>query len=230
MGIRLNFIVEGYTEWNFVILVLRPYLSNFWIWVSARCVTTKRSRGIRYSGGISKYARVKNDIENWMNEEQNSDARFTTMFDLYGLPSDFPSYEVAQKKPTPYERATTLEDALAKDIADQRLIPYIQLHEFEALLLADPQKLDSEFLNSEPGIRQLVSLASQYNSPELIDDGVNTAPSKRIIAEIPEYEGRKASAGPSVANKIGLPTLRSKCIHFDGWVRTLELLSNNRDK
>ena len=36
--------------------------------------------------------------------------------------------------------------------------------------------------------------------------------------------GRKASAGPIVAGKIGLPTLRSKCGHFGDWLDKLEHL------
>ena len=31
--------------------------------------------------------------------------------------------------------------------------------------------------------------SADYDSPELIDDGIRTAPSKRIIREIPAYEG-----------------------------------------
>ena len=227
MEIRLNFIVEGQTERTFVKQILKPHLADISIWASARCVETKRSRNRKFSGGIQKYSLVKKDIQNWMKEDQNPNVRFTTMLDLYALPADFPGYKIAKRVTDPYQRARTLEDALEEDIADNRLIPYIQLHEFEALLLADPLKLGTEFLNSETGIRELVSLTSQYESPELIDDGSNSAPSKRIIAEIPEYEGRKQSAGPNVADKIGLSTLRSKCTHFDGWVRTLELLSAN---
>ena len=67
-------------------------------------------------------------------------------------------------------------------------------------------------------------MASAFNSPELIDDGPDTAPSKRIIAEIPEYAKRKSSAGPIVAERIGLPALRAKCEHFGGWIDRLETL------
>ena len=60
---------------------------------------------------------------------------------------------------------------------------------------------------------------------ELINDGDNTAPSKRIIGEIPEYEKMKPSAAPIVAEKIGLPTLRLQCKHFDEWLCRLEMLN-----
>lgn len=63
-------------------------------------------------------------------------------------------------------------------------------------------------------------------SPELVNDGIDTAPSKRIIREIPEYASIKASAGPIVAEKIGLDNLRLKCRHFGEWLTKLEALSN----
>ena len=124
----------------------------------------------------------------------------------------------------PYQRVQALEDALADDIDDHRFIPYIQLHEFEALLLSDPQELDSQFDNRAAGITRLVTMVSRFPSPEHINDSRNTAPSKRIIREIPEYEGRKASAGPIVAGRIGLSTMRDKCAHFAEWLAKLENL------
>jgi len=113
---------------------------------------------------------------------------------------------------------------LSRDVGNRRFIPYIQLHEFEALLLAEPQKLDGEFFNRDEAIRKLVQMASEFDSPELIDDDKETAPSKRIIREITEYDGMKASAGPNVAAKIGLDTLRSKCPHFNEWLNKIERL------
>ena len=224
MGIRLNFIVEGQTEEAFVNQILSPYLAGFEVWVQVRCVQTSRSRNIKHRGGIDSYGKAKNDINAWIKEDRNSDVRFTTMFDVYGLPTNFPGYKDAKQSSDPYGRVKVLEDALGEDISDRRFIPHFQLHEFEALLLSDPQKLDSQFDNST-GIRRLVDMVAGFDSPELINDGNNTAPSKRIIDEIPEYERMKVSAGPIVAEKIGLPTLRLKCKHFGEWLCKLETLN-----
>ena len=225
MAVRLQFIVEGQTEETFVNRTLRPHLAGLSIWAVARRVETSRKRGLTYRGGLSTYEKARRDIAAWMNEDQNPDARFTTMFDLYALPKDFPGSEDAALTGDPYKRVKALEDALREDISDPRFIPYIQLHEFEALLLSDPQKLDSQFYNSDAEIRRLVEMASGFKSPELIDDGDNTAPSRRIIGEIPEYRGMKASAGPIVADKIGLSTLRLRCEHFGEWLGRLEALA-----
>ncbi len=224
MAIRLNFIVEGQTEEAFVKQILSPHLAGFGVWVKARCVLTSRRRNIKHRGGIESYGQARKDINAWIKEDRNSDVRFTTMFDVYGLPTNFPGYTDAKQTSDPYGRVKVLEDALGEDISDRRFIPHFQLHEFEALLLSDPQKLDLQFDDSA-GIRRLVDMVASFDSPELVNDGNNTAPSKRIIGEIPAYERMKASAAPIVAEKIGLPTLRLKCTHFGEWLCRLETLN-----
>ncbi len=224
MCLRLNFVVEGQTEERFVNTVLRDHFANQSIVTAAHCVTTKRDRRaehLRHRGGLTTYAHARDDIRRWVQEDTSRNARFTTMFDLYGLPTDFPRYADAAEAPDPYLRVEILETALSEDIGDRRFIPYIQLHEFEALLFANPQRLDTQFPDCSSEIQQLVETAQELGSPELVDDGPSTAPSKRITAAIPEYGSRKASAGPIVVAKIGLPELRSQCRHFREWLRRL---------
>lgn len=224
MPVRMNFIVEGQTEETFVNQVLRPHLATISVWCSARCVMTSRKRGIKHRGGVTNYKLPRIDITTWMKEDRNPDARFTTMFDLYGIPEDFPAFDEARRLTNSYERVKVLECALSEDISDHRFIPYIQLHEFEALLFSCPRKLEVQFYDRVDEIQRLIKIASDFDSPELIDDGRDTSPSKRIIREIPEYGGRKASAGPIVTERIGLPVLRSKCKHFGEWLDRLEAI------
>jgi hypothetical protein len=58
--------------------------------------------------------------------------------------------------------------------------------------------------------------------PEEINESPQTAPSKRIIRYIPDYESQKAQVGPMVAEDIGLTLLREKCPHFGEWITKLE--------
>ena len=229
MPVRLNFIVEGQTEEAFVRRILRLHLAEANVFAAVRCVMTSRRRGIKHRGGIGRYAQAKRDITNWTSEDRNPDARFTTMFDLYRLPQDFPGYGNVSRASDPYERIGILEDALKEDIFDSRFIPYLQLHEFEALLLADPGKLEVQFPDRKEEICRLIETVTSFESPELVNDGTDTAPSKRIIQEIPEYERMKASAGPVVAEAIGLDCLRLQCRHFGEWLSKLEVLSNGRN-
>ncbi len=222
--IRLHFVVEGQTEEEFVNSVLADHLGEFDISADARCVETSRNRRRLHRGGLRYYEKAKRDLILWMKEDQNADAYFRTMFDLYALPHDFPRYAEGGLLTNPYHRISFLEQAFAADINHRRFVPYVQLHEFEALILSDPLKLDCEFLEHDTPIRRLVEMCARYDSPELIDDGPGTSSSKRIIAEIPDYEGRKVSAAPRIAAKIGLNVIRQNCPHFDAWLRKLEAL------
>lgn len=240
--IRLNLIVEGQTEETFVRDVLVEHLSAFEVYPFARRVETGRrpipgaKRGGRrvFRGGMTTYQKARGDIIRWIKQEGSSaEVYVTTMFDLYALPDDFPGFAKAEAMPTPQLRVRAIEEAFRQDIGYPRFLPHIQLHEFEALIFADPRKIAPFFerAESDSAIRQLVELVESI-PPEEIDDGEQTAPSKRIIKEIPEYEGAKSSAGPLIAQAIGLPEIRRKCPHFDGWVRRLESLGsghgNNR--
>ncbi len=222
--IRLHVTAEGQTEQSFAKKVLAPHLAERGVYADARCVLTSRDKRAAkgYRGGLVSYEKAERDIRTWLKEDARYECRFTTMFDLYALPHDFPGYAEAERTSNPYERVKILERSMARSIDDRRFIPYIQLHEFEALILADPRKLDWEYLDHDAAIGALISMVGNRN-PELIDDGPTTAPSKRILKEIPEYD--KVSSGVAVAEKIGIPALRAKCRHFGEWVSGLEQLS-----
>nr|WP_155935712.1 DUF4276 family protein [Pseudodesulfovibrio alkaliphilus] len=185
-------------------------------------MTSRDKRTREYRGGLLSYDRAKRDIQSWIREAPGRDCYFTTMFDLYALPNDFPSYAEAMRLTDPYERTRIIETAISEDVNDHRFIPYVQLHEFEALIFADPQQLDWEYLEHAEPIERLKAIVAETINPELINDGPTTAPSKRILAEIPEYD--KVTAGVHVAAKIGLDTIRQKCSHFNEWVTELEKL------
>lgn len=214
--VRLNIVVEGQTEQRFIEKVLAPYLGHRQIVATARAVETSRG----YKGGITSYQKAKNDLQRWLKEDKNVNVYFSIMFDLYGLPSDFPGYDEARSYP-PYERTKILEQKLSKDIADRRFIPYIQLHEFEALIFAAPELLAYEYLGYESQIQQLCQIVATQN-PELINDGPKTAPSKRILSMIPVYS--KAVGGIEVVSAIGIERMRERCHHFNEWLAKLELL------
>ena len=221
--IRLHVTAEGQTEQFFVKTILAPHLAPFNVFADARCVLTSKDKRAakEHRGGLLSYEKAKKDIRAWRKEDNHADCRFTTMFDLYALPDDFPGYAESRKKTDPYERVRFLEDAMNQDIDDYRFIPYIQLHEFEALILVDPKALDWEYLEHDKPIKNLISMVGDQN-PELINDDPQTAPSKRILHEIPEYD--KVTAGVAVAGKIGLERLRKKCTHFNDWLTFLEKL------
>ena len=126
----------------------------------------------------------------------------------------------------PYDRVASLEQSWSTETNDRRFIPFIQLHEFEAYLYTETAKFTDFFDSATKGIGKLQTVAASVSSPELINDGEHTAPSKRIIEQLPTYERLKANVGPQMARLIGLPKIRAACPHFDAWVGRLEQLEN----
>lgn len=61
-----------------------------------------------------------------------------------------------------------------------------------------------------------------FSTPEDIDDGPDTAPSKRIGGVYPAY--RKVIDGELAARKIGIDKMRIECPHFNAWLKRLERL------
>ncbi len=220
-------VVEGQTELEFIELLLKPPLAERGVYLYAHAVTTRRDKkaGRAYRGGLSKYSKLKHDLHIIIKQHGRRGAWVTTMVDFYALPRDFPGYDTCRNAPDPYERVACLENALEDDISYPRLLPYIQLHEFEALLFCDLSKLGESFPCRRSALAALAEETDRLESPELIDDTPDGAPSKRIIACAPEYANEKASAGPLAAAAIGLKTLRNRCPHFGQWVERLESLA-----
>jgi hypothetical protein len=222
----LYLIAEGQTEQTFADLVLKPHLADRQVYVFAMLVAHGKRKGKVHRGGVLKYATVKNDIGRLLSQHKGPDKFFTTMIDLYRLPSDFPAFAEAENlRHIPQKRVEALEQAFASDIGDPRFIPYIQLHEFEAYLFSDPTCFAFSYDHHEKQIAALQAIAEGHATPELIDDGPHSAPSKRIAAQFPDYEDAKPVFGPQIAILIGLATIRAKCSHFAAWVSRLESLS-----
>lgn len=217
--IKLYITVEGQTEETFVREVLSGPLYERGILAITHLAAVNRARPPA-RGGWRSYDAVKKDISINMKRCSGNDFRFTTMLDLYRIPADFPGHSEGAGITAPHDRAEILEQRFQEDIGDWRFVPYIQLHEYEALLFSDIAKLSDYYTSSSDAVAELASECSSFPSPEHIDDGQDTSPSRRILAKIPRYD--KVAAGAVVAIDIGLPTLRAKCPHFNQWLIRLE--------
>ena len=221
--IRLHVVAEGQTEENFIKAVLAPELWTYQVLTDVHRVTTGRRRSRVFRGGLTTYQQLRNDLHRWMTEDQNLDAHFTTMVDLYRLPADFPGHQDCLGHADPLARAECLEQKLWREINHPRFVPYLQIHEFESLLFSDPSKFLIAFPARSDAIQRLQEIRGQFPSPEHIDDGAKTAPSKRIASLLPEYV--KPVAGPLIIRHIGLHNLRRECAHFDAWIQRLQALA-----
>lgn len=180
----------------------------------------------RYRGGVKKYAPFKRGLLSLLKQHDRPGVIVSTMIDLYALPKDFPGWSEAEKlRIDPSNLIVKLEQELAADINPDstRFIPYIQLYEYEALIFVVPSKMELFYPEHRNQLAELQKIADANPNPELIDDGQHTAPSKRIIAHLPDYEDAKPVVGPQVVERIGLTALRTRCPHFDQWVKSLQL-------
>ncbi|VAW42343.1 hypothetical protein MNBD_CHLOROFLEXI01-3677 [hydrothermal vent metagenome] len=222
---RLLVVVEGQTELTFVREVLAPYLDRFNLLTSARLIGKPG-----YKGGIPPFPKFLREVVAIL--RQDSTLICTMMFDFYGMPFNWPQRESAgaalqDQKPIIIENgiAEKISQELGPSFNRNRFIPYVQIHEFEALLFSDPQILATAMLKPD-SIQLLNKINEQFEHPELINDNVNTAPSKRLLGINPAYQ--KIIHGNLAAKRMGLQTMREKCPHFNSWVAKLEQVGDGK--
>lgn len=207
-------ICEGQTEERFVKDLLAPYLAPRQVYLYTHLL----GRGNSYP----KFAR-----EVVLNAKQNPRHHITTMIDLYGMNDEFPGYIDLTRTPIE-DRARYISDKIAQallpDLGGKPLLRiYVQLHEFEALLFADPVALHAQLsLDGKVALADVEAIPAGLSSPEMINDSCETAPSKRILKLAPGYD--KVADGFTIAKNIGLERIRAACPNFDLWLRWLESL------
>ncbi len=227
--VRLYLFAEGQTEQTFAATILRPHLAAYEVYLeNPILIAHAKKRGHIHRGGGRNYLPMKNDIMRFLKQERASNVFFTTMLDLYAIHSEFPGLSESEKfRQNSIQRVEFLERCFAADIGDHRFIPYLQLHEYEAYLFSDPKCFQLVEAGCMKKIETLMAETAGYATPELINDGPETAPSKRIEALFPDYGRAKTVFGPQLAQMIGLSTIRARCPHFEQWLHRLESLNTN---
>jgi hypothetical protein len=204
-------ICEGPTEEVFCRNLLSQYLQN-----SCRIE-------IRLLGGNCNWQRIKDMAEKALKQQKN--ALVTTFFDYYGVKTKkFPNWKetVGINKANVRERIEILESGMLEEIDSNlryRFIPYVQLHEFEALLFNNIEVFDEMFEFEQYDRAELLNVFNEFPDPEMIDQGTETSPSHRLIKIIPAY--RKVIQGNAIAEKIGIEQIRQKNKHFNDWIEQL---------
>jgi len=211
--IRVHIFVEGQTEETFVRDLLVPYFAQRQIYLNSILVRTSATG----KGGVINYAQIKTQLQRKCLEDKA--AYVTTMFDLFRLPKTFPGVEASLVIADPLEKASIIERQIEQDIAIDNFFANLIVHEFEGLLYSNADCFADWFSGALPVLRKDMLGAA---SPEHINDGPNTAPSKRIKRACPGYD--KVLHGPLIATSIGLEVIRAKCLHFDAWLNSISKL------
>lgn len=217
---RVRILCEGQTEERFVKSVITPHLAGFGIHAEASLIRID-SRG--RPGGGGTFGSWRKAIALQL-RDRNPQLRFTTMLDLYGLPADFPSVDAIRNSSVPArERCRKAERELHNVFGDDRLVPHVQPHEFETLVLAVLATLRDVMPNEAQGRAVgILHKAVGHVPPEDVNGGINTHPSRRLES-VPGYQ--KTLHGVAAITAAGLAPIRATCPHFDSWLTWLESLS-----
>lgn len=220
---RVCVLVEGDTEASFVDSILRREFER-----ASKPILLYPVLFRKYGGSFS-YVKCQKVILNALKQDRS--VYITTMVDFYGMPRDWPGRIQANKSHSYIEKANIVESGILEDITGsmgssfnpQRLIPYVQMHEYEALLFSSPEKLADNF-GDERLSSAFLKIRKEFTNPEEINDDYETCPSRRIEKVYRNF--RKTIDGVSAAYQIGLEVMRHECPHFNEWITKLESIGN----
>lgn len=213
-------IVEGPTERRFVEESLAPWMAERGVFLHARVMGK-----FGHKGGVKSFRAFQEEAV--MHLKNPHWRVVTTMIDYYGMPPKWNGRSEAASKRFE-DKALAVEDAWNAEIRriqgdrhdPSRYLPYVQMHEFEALLFSDTDAI-ADLLGDE--LREpLANTRRAFRSPEEINDDPLTAPSKRLMTIHPPYA--KIREGITIAARIGIDRMLSECPHFKSWIDKLLLL------
>jgi hypothetical protein len=224
---NLFIYVEGQEEELFVNRVLRSHLNSFGVVVQkpVLAATSFRiggdDRADATVGGVTNYDSIREDVLNQFAAGDIAAAdMLTTLIDLYALPTSFPGCEEATAQGlSGGDKAAHIEQAWKVDMGHANFFPYIQVHEFEALILTRPSVLETYYPEHVAGIEQLGRECARFVTPEDINEVKATSPSHRILSRVPTYQ---KIDGFRHLQDIGLPELKVHCPRFKEWIERCE--------
>lgn len=209
---RLYIVVEGQTEEEFVKSLIAPYFLQYGIHSVTPIIIHTSSVG---KGGFVNYQHLKNKVTSLL-KSMGDDAIISMLVDFFHCP-DLPNKEEWDKIANHKERVEAMEQSIADDIRDHRFIPYIQLHEFKALLFSSSVGFELYFSDEET--KKALAVINAFENPEDINTSPTGAPSKRLLDIRDKYE--KVVEGNVLALEIGMEKMLSKCPRFRAWIEKL---------
>ena len=208
----LYFLVEGDTEEQFIENSVASCFENK-CYIQPIKLTTNPKIGKR--GGFNTYKQLKTDAENLL--RQKREKLITSFVDYFRIPKDVPNYDECQKISDIDNRIKCLEESIKIDIGSDVFIPYIQKHEFEALLFSSNRGFEDYFTKKEA--KETAKIISSYSNPEEINDQPISSPSNRLRNIRPTYN--KVLEGNTIALEVGIEKILEKCPRFRNWIETL---------
>jgi hypothetical protein len=219
---RLSLYVEGRTEELFVNRILRNHLRSFGVQVERPVLAITRPGPEERRGGFVNWEAVEADLRTLFVARSEPDLRFSTLLDLYALPENVPGYPGPPTGRRAGADVDAIEAAWAKHFDEPRFVPYLQRHEFEALVIAHPPALDAVAPAHVATLRTVIHPTANATSAEDVNDGRATHPSALLSRAIPDYKARKPDYALFTLLEAGLDRVRARCPRLNAWLEKWE--------
>ena len=209
---HVNILCEGQSEEIFAKRLLAPYFSKYNIYITPIIL-----------GGVARYGGIRRELKRI---GKDSSSYLSTMLDFYKLPQDTPGMNRIDQL-GPENAGDSVESEIYMDLRDELncrdFIPNLLIHEYEALLFSNVECFSCCEGITESMLRRFSKIRYDYATPEQINSGEQTAPSKRILQIYPSYQ--KISDGILIASNIGIEKMLEECPHFAKWIQKIQELS-----
>lgn len=219
---QIYVLVEGHSEREFVTRIMGPYFGQEGILI--RPIPMRKSGG---GFGISNLEHFKNHIKPLLH---NKDVpAVTTFIDLFRFPvqsSEHAEEEMLKKhseNPDIEMRIKGFEDVLQGAVQKikpyDHFIPYIQKHEFEALLFSDA----SAFIEHAGIQKDIERVLKAIPNPEDINTTETGHPAKRLESIYAAHKKKysKGADAVNLAEMAGIKIILEKCPRFRAWIELL---------
>ncbi len=205
-------IVEGQTEERFYKDLFANSFPQHYFYVVVMPNKKNAYRRKEKGGSVSYELCIKN-IKRFFNSSSHCE-KIILIYDYYGLHDSFREHFDGSET-TLDNKITSIRNRLESEINSPKFSFVLQVHEFEALMFSQPEKIAEQF--DKPHItKELNKILTNFNNnPELINNSSDTSPSRRIISFFPQYEFGKTTDGISIVTNIGIPKIRQMCSYFN---------------
>ena len=203
MPTNLAISVEGPTEVNFVKHVLIPWLKQTNPNVFIKEISLMR-------GGIS-LSSVRKEWKKLTHGKQYD--KVTSLYDFYGFDNKGGCKD-----------NKSLQKLILDDLSNfqkKKIIPYVQMYEFEGLLFSEPMEIGNILADDNAGIWANTVLKGSRKGPETINNSYATTPKHRLEENTNYIE---TTHGHLIAKAIGIEKIKEECPNFKEWVEILEKL------
>ena len=217
---HLYIIVEGPTELEFIERILIPYFNSQEIYTNIQGIPIFMSGGGHGFNNIEHFKNTIKPVLNYKNEPI-----ITTLIDYFGLNSEtkLTGFTECTQNLSVDKKIECLEfklnEVVQKTKSYKYFIPYIQKHEMETLMFANPEIGFS--LETDKIKKAVLEVSQKYKNIEDINGLF--APSKRLeeIYEVNNQKYEKIIDGIDIAELTGIEKMLEKSPRFKNWIHTL---------